>query len=73
MVKSFSLIESNLTWDVGNGETVQVGRDPWLGSEQHHVLPDEVTNALALRGITTLNQLADQRPEDPWIQHWKSA
>ena len=73
MVKSFSLIESNLTWDVGNGEKVQVGRDPWLGSEQMHVFPEEVINTLALRGITTLNQLADERPEDPWTQHWKSA
>ena len=73
MVKSFSLIESSLTWDVGNGENVQIGRDPWLGSEHHHVLPVEVINALALRGISTLNQLADQRPEDPWIQHWKNA
>ena len=37
------------------------------------MLPEVVINALAVRGITTLNQLADQRPEDPWIQHWKSA
>ena len=72
-MRYFSIIESSLSWDVGNGEKVQVGRDPWLGSEQQHVLPDEVINALALRGITTLNQLADQRLEDPWIQHWKSA
>ena len=72
-MKYFSIIESNLTWDVGNGEKLQVGRDPWMGSEQQHVIPMEVINALALRGISTLNQLAEERPEDPWIQHWKSA
>ena len=72
-MKSFSLIESNLSWDVGNGEKVLVGKDPWLGSEQMHVLPEEVINTLALRGISTLDQLADERPVDPWIQHWKSA
>ena len=32
IVKSFSLIENNLAWDVGNGESVLIGRDPWLGS-----------------------------------------
>ena len=67
VVKSFSLIESNLSWDVGNGEKVLVGKDPWLGSEQLHVFPEEVINSLALRGISTLNQLADERPVDPWI------
>ena len=72
-MKSFSLIESNLTWDVGNGEKLQVGRDPWMGSEQQHVLTENVINALALRSILTLNQLVEERPEDPWIQHWKSA
>ena len=73
VVKSFSLIESSLTWDVGSGENVQIGRDPWMGSEQYHILPAAVINALALRGISTLNQLDDQRPEEPWTQHWKSA
>ena len=73
VVKSFSLIETNLSWDVGNGEKLQVGRDPWVGSEHQHFLPVEVINTLALRGIHNLSQLADERPADPWIQHWKSA
>ena len=73
VVKSFSLIETNLSWDVGNGEKLQVGRNPWVGSEQQHFLPVEVINTLALRGILTLSQLANERPADPWIQHWKSA
>jgi len=73
VVKYFSLIESNLVWDVGNGARVKIGRDPWLGCERQHILPADVINALAIRGIHTLDQLAVQRPEEHWLQHWKSA
>ena len=46
IVKSFHLIESNLAWDVGNGEKVLIGRDPWLGSTHQHILPNDVVEAL---------------------------
>ena len=46
IVKSFHLIESNLAWDVGNGERVLIGRDPWLGCIEQHILPLEVIEAL---------------------------
>ena len=71
IVKSFRLIEDNLAWDVGNGESVLIGRDPWLGSTQQHLLPNDIIVELGHRGITTLNQLADPRPAEPWVQCWR--
>ena len=68
IVKSFNLIENNLAWDVGNGESVLIGRDPWLGCTQQHLLPLHVIEALSHVGITTLNHLAVPRPAEPWIQ-----
>ena len=66
IIKSFHLIESKLAWDIGNGEQVLIGRDPWVGSFHQHVLPDDVVEALRHNGFTTLNQLADPRPAEPW-------
>ena len=73
IVKSFHLIENNLVWDVGNGESVLIGRDPWPGSTQQHLLPIDVIEVLVHRGITTLNHLADPRPAEPWTQFWRRA
>ena len=73
IVKSFNLIENNLAWDVGNGESVLIGRDPWLGSTHQYLLPLDVIEALGHVGITTLNHLVVPRPAEPWIQSWRRA
>ena len=73
IVKSFHLIETNLAWDVGNGESVLIGRDPWMGSNLQHRLPNDVIDALGQRGITSLNHLAVPRPDEPWFQYWRRA
>ena len=73
IVKSFHLIEDNLAWDVGNGESVLIGKDPWLGSTNQHLLPDDIIEDLRHRGISTLNHLADPRPDAPWAQSWRMA
>ena len=70
IVNSFSLIENNLAWDVGNGESVLIGRDPWLGSTHQHLLPLDVIEELGLIGIT-INQLVVPSPAEPWIQLWR--
>lgn len=51
VVKSFHLMESNLSWLVGNGEKLKIGKDPWMGSTQHHLLPDHVINSLGHKGV----------------------
>ena len=73
IVNSFHLIESNLAWDVGNGEKVLIGRDPWLGCTHQHILPIDVVEDLEHLGLTTLNQLAVPRPDEPWNQYWRRA
>lgn len=73
IVTSFDLIENHLAWDVGNGESVMIGRDPWMGSFQQHLLPPDVIDQLGLQGVIMLNQLAVPRINEPWIQIWKRA
>ena len=68
IVNSFDLIENNLAWDVGNGESVLIGRDPWMGSTQQHLLPPNVIVLLGQQGVVTLNHLADPRANEPWTQ-----
>ena len=68
IVNSFDLIENNLAWDVGNGESVLIGRDPWMGSIQQHLLPPDVIVPLGQQGVVTLNHLAVPRVNEPWTQ-----
>ena len=73
IVNSFDLIENNLAWDVGNGESVEIGRDPWMGSVNQHLLPPDIIELLSLQGVVMLNHLAIPRNNEPWIQFWKRA
>ena len=73
IVTSFDLIENHLAWDVGNGESVLIGRDPWMGSIQQHLLPPDVIDQLGLQGVFMLNHLAVPGNNVPWIQVWKRA
>jgi len=73
LVMAFPLIETNLAWAVGNGENLQVGKDPWMASGLHHILPNNVIQALRQRGIIYLSQLSMPRRDDPWTQHWRRA
>jgi len=73
VVKSFQLIESKLAWNVGNGQKLLVGRDPWMGCTYDHTLPGFVVEALRRRGIVSLSQLAVPRPDGLWFQRWRRA
>ena len=55
IVNSFSLIENSLAWDVGTRENFLIGRDPWMGSLQQHLIPPNVIEELGHVGITSLN------------------
>ena len=73
IVNSFDLIKNNLAWDVGNGESVLIGRDPWMGNFQQHLLPPDVIELLGLQGLVTINPLAVPRLNEPWNQLWRRA
>lgn len=30
-IDSFNIIEQGLSWQIGNGEQVRIGKDPWVG------------------------------------------
>jgi hypothetical protein len=71
VVKTFHILESNLVWNVGNGQNLKVGKDPWLGSAQQHLLPNHLIELLGHRGIHTLSHLAEPLNGEPWFQQWR--
>jgi hypothetical protein len=38
VVLSFPLIGGGLVWNIGDGSRVQLGEDPWVGSDIAHTL-----------------------------------
>jgi hypothetical protein len=73
VIKSFSVIGNGLAWKVGNELRVRLGADPWMGSEGKHILSDHLIHSLRLKGLVSLNSLADQPSTTLWAQGWKSA
>lgn len=48
-----------MTWIIGNGPYVQIGRDPWIGCENAHLLPPTLIQHLLDLGHTNLAQIVD--------------
>eukprot|EP00253_Pinus_taeda_P010579 PITA_10579 len=71
-VEAFKVIEQGLAWQVGNGEQVRIGRDPWVGCNESFALPPELTNHLDSMRIQGLNQIANPGQSTIWGQAWKS-
>jgi hypothetical protein len=46
ILNAFSLIKKWLIWKIGNGAHVIIGKDPWIGSNENHVLPYNMFCAL---------------------------
>ena len=44
--KSFDVIEDNLIWKVGNGRSVQVGIDLWIGCNERYRLSEPLVISL---------------------------
>ena len=70
VVKYFELIGSNLTWNVGNGRRAWIGVDPWVGSNQNHILPIRMVEALREQDIIYISQLAAPGQGQRWFQSW---
>lgn len=72
IIKSFHLVEEHLAWNVGDGNSVRIGLDPWLGNGLQHLLPQNIREHLAEQGILHLNQVTDPRGTTIWRQAWMS-
>ena len=47
MVLAFPLIENWTAWEIGNGRSVRLGIDPWVGAGEDFRLPPSVLNKLS--------------------------
>ena len=59
-----------MNWQIGNGRKLRVGEDPWVGSNQEHILREGVIRELRIRGIYYLYQLSTPLQEFHWEQTW---
>jgi hypothetical protein len=71
--KSFFVVEDLLAWNIGNGQALRVGEDPWFGSARRHILSGELITSLQDIVITYLSQLVVQDRIHPWNQSWVDA
>eukprot|EP00253_Pinus_taeda_P020147 PITA_20147 len=70
---AFKIIERGLAWKVGNGECVRIGKDPWVGCNEHFALSPELLEQLDSKGIKMLHQIENPGLSSIWAQGWKSA
>ena len=49
--------DSRVAWDIGNGEKLRVGIDPFIGDNGNFKLPEGITEELVVLNITTLNKI----------------
>eukprot|EP00253_Pinus_taeda_P025127 PITA_25127 len=70
--EAFKIIEQGLSWQVGNGENIRIGRDPWVGCNDLFALPPGLLAHLDSKGIHKLSQIAIMELYSIWGQEWKS-
>ena len=59
VVSSFDLVGRWLSWEVGNGSSVILGEDPWVGSVYSHILLEHMVIHLWERGYINLSNILD--------------
>lgn len=69
---AFKIIEQGLSWQVGNGENIRIGRDPWVGCNENYDIPPGLIRYLESKGILYLNQVENIGHSTIWGQAWKS-
>eukprot|EP00253_Pinus_taeda_P008065 PITA_08065 len=70
--ESFKIIEKGLAWQVGNGENLRIGRDPWVGCNDFFALSPGLLAHLNTKGIHRLSQIENMDLYSIWGQEWKS-
>eukprot|EP00253_Pinus_taeda_P029860 PITA_29860 len=70
--EAFKVIEQGFSWQVGNGENVKIGRDPWVGCNDRYALPQGLIRHLETKGFFNLHQIEKIGHSSIWGQAWKS-
>jgi hypothetical protein len=73
LIKSKPLLDQWLCWKIGNGCSIQVGRDQIMGLGNLSLVSAPLLNALKSRGLTFLYQARNQSPLAPWLSYWKDS
>jgi hypothetical protein len=56
-ISLFSLVGDSLVWRLGKGNHIRIGVDPWPGSKNSHILPDDLIIQLHMQGVFFLSNL----------------
>eukprot|EP00253_Pinus_taeda_P020413 PITA_20413 len=70
-VESFKVIKQGLALKIGNGRSVKIGKDPWVGCNMNYALSPGLTQDLESRGIYYLYQVEKIGHSTIWGQAWK--
>ena len=69
----FDIIGNHLVWNIGNGNVVRIGIDPWLGCKWRHTLPPSMIETLHLAGFHFLSDIGSHGLNLVMPQLWFSA
>jgi hypothetical protein len=73
ILNAFPLIGKWLIWKIGNGAHILIGKDPWIGSKDNHLLPENMVCSLNEGGFYYLSQVMrrDYVTRQVWWMSWK--
>lgn len=60
-IVSFKLVEEGLAWQVGNGEKIRLGIDPWVGCNETFALSRGVSEFMHSKVSSTCTRLQSRR------------
>ena len=73
MVSSFPLFGNWTTWEIGNGRSVRLGIDPWVGVGEDFRLPQSILIKLNEKRCYKLADVQIQLPNQIGRTRWKDA
>lgn len=72
VLDALDVIRSGLAWDIGKGDRFCIGRDPWPGSGEEHILPPTLVDRLEQSNVLFLSQVGNPLGSTICYQGWKS-
>lgn len=71
-VAAYRLVGVWTTWNIGNGQSIKLGEDPWLGAGNKYKLPPPLVQALRECGLFLLSNPYTGSPQLRGHPGWKS-